>query len=341
MAKTEVSTGQWIEFLNTFTARSDIPPHLYQPTFWGAERDPTYSGPGVRFRLKNVADAAQIGVYGMPWRTCAMYCNWLHNGKSPDFSAVMSGSYDVSTFGDNPDGTFSDQATHSSGARYWIPSFDEWLKAAHWSPTNPANGGWFSYSNASDIPFTYGPPPSFGGDGSGRANAGFQLPNFRHYDIPLRSYADTSIWGLFDIAGCGAEWTENIRIVNGQMYRSFDGSYAGSGGGLDRVYGVSDQRPGSLAGDFNLRLASEVSSPGGFGMMISALCVLQGRGRNRRRTRHDGVPDSRDSVRGGRHLLVLAERTPRRSSSKRAPSVASRTAGPTSRPTQRRSRAKR
>src|SRR5438552_3798286 len=49
----EVTTSQWLEFYNTFKARADavsdttLPP----PLIWGAQVDPTYPGPGTRYRL--------------------------------------------------------------------------------------------------------------------------------------------------------------------------------------------------------------------------------------------------------------------------------------------------
>lgn len=282
-ARTEVSTAQWLPLFNAFLGREDVPPWVVAPTRWGAERDPTYTGPGIRYRLRSVPDAGMRPGYGVTWRIAAMYCNWLHNNKSSDPAAVMTGAYDVSTFFDNPDGTFTDQATHSPGARYWIPTLDEWLKAAHWDPNYADSGGWWTYSNGSDIPLTNGPPPSFGGDGTGQANAVFRLPNFGEYNIPLGSYPDTpSIWGLLDIAGSGSEWTEGIQSVNGQMFRFFSGSHAGGSAGGDRVTGLGSTSPWSISGDFNLRLASSVASPGVCGILGLSLCVLRGCTRQRR-----------------------------------------------------------
>ncbi|MFA6045441.1 MAG: hypothetical protein WC718_10690, partial [Phycisphaerales bacterium] len=158
-----------------------------------------------------------------------------------------------------------------------------WIKAAHWSPDNPNNAGWYQYSNASDIPLTYGPPPAFGGDGTGQANAGFQLANFAQFDIPLGSYPQApSLRGLLDIAGCAGEWTEEILSSQSfGMFRVYDGSYAGSAGGLDTIYGAAGQMPGSLAGDFGLRLASSVPSPGAVGVFGVVLCIFSSRYRRK------------------------------------------------------------
>ncbi|MFZ2874186.1 MAG: SUMF1/EgtB/PvdO family nonheme iron enzyme [Phycisphaerales bacterium] len=332
LARTEVSTAQWLEFFNTFMGTATPPPHMSTPRHWSAGLDPNYQGPGVQYRLSGLANAGQTAGYGVTWRTAAMYCNWLHNNKSSDPAAVMTGAYDVSTFFDNPDGTFTDQATHSPGARYWIPTLDEWLKAAHWDPNHSDNGGWWTYSNGSDIPLTYGPPPSFGGDGTGQANAVFRLPNFAHYDIPLGSYPDTpSIWGLLDIAGSGSEWTETIRTVNGRMYRRFDGSSAGGSAGGDVVYGGGDQSPWSISGDFSLRLASSVASPSVCGILGLSLCVLRGCTRQRRSHEAHRQDCNRGVRGGGRVSFSMTLRMHRRSSSRRARSGVKRIVGRTSR----------
>lgn len=299
MARTEVSTGQWLEFFNTFLTREQQVPWLRAPLDWGAEVDPTYTGPGTRHRLRSIPDAANVGAYAVTWRTAAMYCNWLHNGKGSDLASIQSGAYDVSSFTNLPDGQWTDQLTRSAGARYWIPSLDEWLKAAHWDPSNPSNNGWWTYANGSESPATYGPPPSFGGDGTGQANAGFSLPNFAHYDIPLGSYPLTpSIWGLQDLMGMGNELTEGVLHINNQMFRATRGSSAG-GVASDRVTSVGSVFPYSQAGDFNLRIASVVPCPSSGVLVFGSLCVFLGATR-KRRTSHAVQHHSSDADGGGR-----------------------------------------
>lgn len=281
MARTEVSTGQWLEFFNTFLTREQPVAWLRAPLDWGAEADPTYTGPGTLYRLRTMPDAANVGAYAVTWRTAAMYVNWLHNGKGSDLASIQSGAYDVSTFTNLPNGQWTDQLTRSEGARYWIPSLDEWLKAAHWDPSNTSNNGWWTYANGSESPPVYGPPPSFGGDGTGQANAGFSLPNFAHYDIPLGSYPLTpSIWGLQDLMGMGSEWTEGVLSAPPPFgsNRIAHGSRAG-GVGSDIVYGISSEYPYSPAIDANLRIASSVPAVGTLG--LAALLIFRGSIRRR------------------------------------------------------------
>jgi len=254
----EVTTAQWVEFFNAAYDRADAPlPHLLPPDFWGAAAT-TPNNPGrQRWTVPSGNEMRPVG--DISWRMAAMYCNWLTNGRSSDRSAFLSGAYDVSTFGFNG-GIFTDQLVHSPGAQYWIPTWDEWLKAAHYDPNkvngDGSTGGWWQYSNGSDTPYTYGPP------GVGQANAGFTTPS--PFVIPLGAYATVSPWGLYDTAGGTTEWTESVRTIDGgQMYRVFEGSYWSQSG---FVASLADQArlssgaeyPHIPTFEFGLRVASVV-----------------------------------------------------------------------------------
>lgn len=271
IGRTEVTTSQWMEFYNTYSARPDPVPSsvLPLPVRWGAVRDPSYTGPGVRYMLNpNNPYAGDMPAYNVTWRTAARFCNWLNNDKSNNLSAIENGAYDTSTFGDYDDNRrFTDQATRSPDARFWIPSLDEWMKASHWSPTNSNLEGWYLGPNRSDQPLMYGTPALLGG--TGQANAGFGLPNFAHYTtIPLGAYPEVfSPWGLLDTAGATTEWTEDIRELNNSMFRQVFGSFAGMAidGAIaaDSPYGLGTQRPWSQSIPTGLRIAGSIPTAGG------------------------------------------------------------------------------
>jgi formylglycine-generating enzyme required for sulfatase activity len=224
-----------------------------------------------------------LPVGGVGWRQAAALCNWLHNGKSADASAFASGAYDISTFGSTSPGTFTDQAQHSPGARYWIPTQDEWMKAVHFDPSgNGGQGRWWEQPNGSDVPLTYGPPPSFGGNGSAQANAGFTLPGNVQYHIPVGAYLNTqSPWGVLDAAGGTREWLEDIRVVDGDMTRAFDGSVWGLSDpiGPDLVWGIGDAWADSRVTLDGFRIASAVPAPSSMLvlMCVGGMCVRRSR----------------------------------------------------------------
>lgn len=261
----EITTSQWLEYVNTFTARSDplLISQVGFPVHWGAGVDSTYSGPGVRYTLRPVANAGMLPVASITWRQAAMYCNWLHNGKSADLSARLNGAYDASTFAFTSQGVWTDQAAHSPGARYWIPTLDEWMKAVHFDPIasgpNGEVGRWWLQPNGTDTALTYGPP------GQGQANSGFELPGNGHWNIPLGSYPQTvTPWGLLDASGGTAEWTESIYITGSIRGRILDGSAAGlsQNQSSDFLYWHGSDSPASGGGVFGFRIASSVPSPG-------------------------------------------------------------------------------
>ena len=270
LGRTEVTTAQWMEFYNTFGARV---PGLTYPLQWGA----SYTGnPNRWYELSNVPNAADIPARGMSWRTCAMYCNWLCNGKSSDISAVANGAYDISTFGYNGQ-NYTDQETHNADAKYWIPTYDEWIKAAYYDPnkSGPGQAGWWTVTpNRSDTRLTYGVP------GVGQANAGFRdTQQESQYLIPLGAYPQTvSPWGMIDAAGGTSEFLETSYSANGLTQRMTKGSYAGSGDfgarTLDNIVGFSTTFPSDRDYSDGLRLAATVPSPSA--LIVVSVGVLLG-----------------------------------------------------------------
>ncbi len=167
------------------------------------------------------------------------------------------------------------------GARYFIPTLDEWIKAAHYDP-NKANpdgsvGGYWTYSNASNTPYI-GAPPGTGGT----ANFGFDAGAF---NIALGAYTSvTSPWGLFDVAGGSFEWTESIytQPIGGANFRLYDGSSRTTSLDLsanDRIYLYGAQRPNAAGTTSGFRIAATIPSPATLGVFV-VLVSLQ-----RRRTK--------------------------------------------------------
>lgn len=128
IGRTEITTSQWASFLSAAMGRSTSQrlAWLNIPSSWAGDIDPTYEGPGVHYRA--IPGRENFGVGDISWRAAAMYCNWLHNGQSTSRESFLSGAYDVSTFGVRGN-VFTDQASRSPDARFWIPSMSEWMPA--------------------------------------------------------------------------------------------------------------------------------------------------------------------------------------------------------------------
>jgi formylglycine-generating enzyme required for sulfatase activity len=282
IGRMEVTTAQWVEFFNAAFDRpqADWIPFVIPPDFWGAVATAPTTPGGLRWSVP--AGNALRPVGDISWRMAAIYCNWLCNDKSLDRSAFLNGAYDVSTF-TSIGGIFQDQFAHTPGAKYWIPTWDEWLKAAHFDPNkaNPdgSTGGWWQYGNTSDTAPVYGPP------GTGEANAGFQSPN--PFTIPLGAYPSVqSPWGLLDVAGGTSEWTEDIQDFGASgRYRLYDGSRWNQDPFVslisDRLlYNTGSDFPHIAAFNTGFRIASAIPSPG-VGALLATSFLFTSRPRRR------------------------------------------------------------
>lgn len=260
----EVTTSQWAQFYNAYTYVSSTQgsiPFVQMPSFWGAVSSFTNPyGPGPGWRVPAGNEMRPVG--GISWRTAAIFCNWLCNGQAVTRDAFMNGAYDVSTFGYGGNGEqFTDQSTHNPGAAFWIPTWDEWLKAAHYDPnrSGPGQSGYWNYSNTSDAPITYGPP------GAGQANALWMDAASSQFRVPLGSYPQVqSPWGLLDVAGETSEWTESVlTALDGRRYRYLDGTAWSDGPFMrDTVWSSAGQEfPTFPDFAFGLRVASAVPAP--------------------------------------------------------------------------------
>lgn len=153
IATTEVSVADWFEFVQA-----------YQPHYRGSPADNTFTSFWIDYNSSSgtyfIQDGAANRPAGMAWRLAARYVNWLHNDKRLDQAAFETGVYDTSTFFTNPDGTFTDQRQHSPGARFWIPTLDEWTKAVYYDPDRYGEGqeGYWLYPNGTNTELISGDP---------------------------------------------------------------------------------------------------------------------------------------------------------------------------------------
>lgn len=138
----------------------------------------------------------------------ARYCNWPTNGKRPERDAFENGAYDTSTFTTNSAGTFNDQRTHTPGASFWIPTVDEWIKAAYYDPNRYGNGveGYWLYNNQSNTAPIYNAPWN-----GGESNGGiWEGDDWRYYDV-----ASSALGG--GAVGLGAVSLVHQRLLAGQQ----------------------------------------------------------------------------------------------------------------------------
>ncbi|MEM8757160.1 MAG: hypothetical protein AAGF47_05185 [Planctomycetota bacterium] len=212
----EVSTREWLEFFNLFVAQDPAFERILDPNRWGA--DPIFPGSTTNrvHELQSFSFAADIPI-AVSFRQATMYLNWLHNGQTSDPASLESGVYDVSTFTENPDGTRNDQIEPSPGARFRLPTVDEFLKAGFYDPDKNGEGpGWWEYGHSSDEL----PVPGLPGEG-GETISGVPesvreaaFEGISATEFPLNQYPDvTSPWGLLDINGGNREVLADLSDV--------------------------------------------------------------------------------------------------------------------------------
>jgi formylglycine-generating enzyme required for sulfatase activity len=260
LARTEVTIGQHAEFVAAYA-----PYYIADnPVGFSASRRFTgdgmfmfYNAPSGAFEIELRDSADTPTTIGFAY--AARLVNWLHNDKATDRASFETGVYDLSTFVVDENRIAQHDVTRPADARFWIPSQDEWVKAAYWDPRKDGNaGGYWQYPNTSDGESRPGLPADGGERNAGDDDFGFPLP--------VGSYPDVqSPWGVLDMAGGQEEWTSTVlrRIVDGSVAEhgtSFRVDSFGDVFGPNDLIGYS--RSSSLLNGLNgLRLATQIPSP--------------------------------------------------------------------------------
>ena len=171
--------------------------------------------------------------------------------------------------------------SHSFSSAFFIPSFDEMIKAAHFDPDRygDGQGGYWQYSHRSDE------FPIPGVPGIGQTSAGLDNSDWGIYDIPLGAYPDVqSPWGLLDTSGGGAEWTEEFPE---NRWRIADGYYAGSSDPANYPYPWLDEIDGAYslhpASHFRISLRIASTVPGTSAGTLAVMVVVAFGSRRTRR----------------------------------------------------------
>jgi formylglycine-generating enzyme required for sulfatase activity len=157
IGKYEVTNAQYCKFLNA-VAKTDTH-ELYNTNM----ADATYPSRGGiiqngsvgSYTYSTISSRAHLPVNWVSWRSAARFANWMHNGMKNDANTTEYGAYDASTFTGDAGSKF-DQAAHSVDANCWIPTTNEWYKAAFYKGGS-TNAGYWSYATKSDVAPNSGP----------------------------------------------------------------------------------------------------------------------------------------------------------------------------------------
>ena len=137
-----VTNYDYAEFLNN-SAHSD-PYGLYDSfaAVYYLYRSISRSGVDGFYDYQVTTNYGDKPVTYVSWFDCARYCNWLHNNKGT--GSTETGAYDL------VDGQTSGNAPIKNyNAKYWIPTENEWYKAAYYKGGG-TNAGYWTYATQSD-----------------------------------------------------------------------------------------------------------------------------------------------------------------------------------------------
>ena len=140
-----VTNCEYASFLNAVAATDSY--NLYNASMNNARGGISRSGSSGSYSYSVKTNYGNKPVVFVSWFDCARYCNWLHNNKpsgGQDNTTTEDGAYTI------PDGrTSGDAVAKNAGAKYHIPTENEWYKAAFYKGGS-ANAGYWTYATQSD-----------------------------------------------------------------------------------------------------------------------------------------------------------------------------------------------
>lgn len=236
ISKYEVTIGQYAEFLNAVAATDSY--GLY------------HTNMGTNLNIAGISRSGSSGSYSysvigsanrpityVSWFDAARFVNWVENGQGS--GSTETGVYALAG------ATSGTGFTASGSASHWIPTEDEWYKAAYYDPTIGAGDDGDNYhlyaTQSSTVP---------GNDVGGTANqANYKFYNGSGYEYSVtqsttydsnQNYltdvgsftGSESYYGTFDQNGNVWEWNDAVigssRGLRGGSWRSAEGALRSS-----------------------------------------------------------------------------------------------------------------
>jgi len=261
MGKYEVTIEQYTGFLNaaaktTSGANGAIVNSLYDSRMGsdinvaGIAR--SGDGSSANPYVYSVIGDGQRPIAYATWFNAARFANWMHNGATVE-ADTETGAYTLS-------GATSGTFTKNPGAKWWIPSENEWFKAAYYKGGG-LNAGYWTYPTQSNS-F----PDNSTSTGSNQANflrnglfsitQASTLDATENYLTAVGTFSSCpSAYGTFDQGGNVDEWTDTVVSTGFGDARVTRGGAWNSGGLNHDVSPVSTALPGDRLNKLGFRLA--------------------------------------------------------------------------------------
>ncbi|MEQ9461039.1 MAG: SUMF1/EgtB/PvdO family nonheme iron enzyme [Phycisphaeraceae bacterium] len=273
----EVTNAQYAAFLNS-AAASD-PNGLYSTNIVSNDRGGiTRTGSDGSYAYSVRENMGDKPVNYVSWYDAARMSNWMTNGQPSGGAGTETGVYTFT-------GVTSISAITrdlSNPSQVFIPTEDEWYKAAYHQPL--AQGGdtddYWLYATQSNAVPTVASATSIGdvaNPGQDVVNylAGADWNGLNGNVTTVGSAGSTSFYGAFDMNGNVWEWNEtqigSSRGLRGGSFSLFEGVLRSS----DRF----NSFPAFEGSSFGFRLASPVPEPASLAIVALAAPLLLRRGR--------------------------------------------------------------
>ncbi len=184
------------------------------------------------------------------WSEAAKFCNWLTTGKT------FSGVYNIAT------GAIMDRQTALTtfGTAYFIPTENEWYKAAYYDPNKNGVGGYWDYPTMHDYPTV---PDGIDFNGDTTFDAVFRQDYDQGQPNSVDNAGVLSAYGTMGQGGNVWEWNETAIGSN----RGLRGGAWNIGADYLPASYRFDYDPYSESGSVGFRVAS-VPEPGSFALML-------------------------------------------------------------------------